>query len=163
MHQPSPKHPNRFPRSERLRLKKEIDATFKVGQKAFCFPYRAVFRIAQGEGVEVGVRVAMVAPKRLWKHAVDRNYQKRRLRELYRTQAGALRQLAQEHELGVSIMLICVSRDEVPLEKATRSVFLLLRDVERACLRRVDRAEKGRKVDGEEGGAKGESEGRKKS
>ncbi len=140
MHQPSARHPNRFPRSERLRLKKEIDATFREGQKAFCFPYRAVFRIAHGEGVAVGIRVAMVAPKRLWKHAVDRNYQKRRLRELYRTQAGALRQLAAAHGLGVSIMLICVSREDVPLAKATRSIFLILRDVQRACQRLVDSA-----------------------
>lgn len=118
-----------FPRRERLHLKREVEGVFAHGKKSFCFPYRVVFRISQTARGEGGVAIAVVAPKRLYKRAVVRNRQKRRLRELYRTQAGALRSYTQQHDLRIAIMLLCVSKEECPREKAQSAVKRLLGDV----------------------------------
>ncbi len=126
----------RFPRSERLHLKREIDAVFAQGKKSFCFPYRAVYRITPAVGEEIGLAIAVVAPKRLYKRAVARNAQKRRLRELYRTQANALRSIAQTKGVRIAIMFLCVSKEAVPREKARKAIQHLLHDVQRAALNR---------------------------
>ncbi len=126
----------RFPRRERLHLKREIDAVYSQGRKSFCFPYRVVYRITPAEGKDIGLAIAVVAPKRLYKRAVIRNAQKRRLRELYRTQASALRSIAQEKGVRIAIMFLCVSKEDVPQEKARKAIQHLLHDVQRAALNR---------------------------
>lgn len=61
-----------------------IDRLFThAGSKSVtAYPIRAVFRKADTEQTQILLSV----PKRLFKHAVDRNRVKRQLREAYRTQ-----------------------------------------------------------------------------
>ena len=80
-----------YPKSEKLKSKKTIDLLFSEGKSVSKFPLRLVYiesdyGIAEsrdfgaGQKIKMGVSVS----KKYFKHAVDRNYFKRVLRETYR-------------------------------------------------------------------------------
>jgi len=77
-----------FSKSQRLCSRTLIDRLFAhAGSKSVtAYPIRAVFRKADTEQTQILLSV----PKRLFKHAVDRNRVKRQLREAYRTQYQSL-------------------------------------------------------------------------
>lgn len=77
-----------FRKSQRLCSRTLIDRLFThAGSKSVtAYPIRAVFRKADTEQTQILLSV----PKRLFKHAVDRNRVKRQLREAYRTQYQSL-------------------------------------------------------------------------
>ena len=72
-----------YPKSEKLKSKKTIDLLFSKGKSVSKFPLRLVYAALEEENnakTTVGVSVS----KKHFKHAVDRNYYKRILREAYR-------------------------------------------------------------------------------
>jgi ribonuclease P protein component len=71
----------KFPKSEKLRLKKDLDQLFKNGHKIFKYPLTLVFLSNEGLGKNL---CAVSVPKRKFKKAVDRNRIKRQMREAYR-------------------------------------------------------------------------------
>lgn len=73
-----------FPKSERLKSRKAIDALFAKGKTVSVFPVRAVYRFSVSN--EPGLKAGVSASKRQFKRAVDRNRIKRLLREAYRLQ-----------------------------------------------------------------------------
>lgn len=71
-----------FKKEERLCNKRLIDGLFHSGSSFLCYPYKVSWMLA-----DVGPMPAQVvfgAPKKRFKHAVDRNLIKRRMREVYR-------------------------------------------------------------------------------
>ena len=115
-----------FPRHERLHLKREVDALFAEGRRAFVFPYRLTYRIIAAPAGEGGVAMMPIVPKRLFKHAVDRNRYKRRLRAAFRLQVGTLRQVAREHHLMVHMAFLLTSHDVPDYARLHASVRRLL-------------------------------------
>lgn len=82
---------NGFPKSEHLKLQRDIDALFSVGSSsAVAYPVRAVWRSAEAAEGTPRVKVLVSVSKRKFKHAVDRNRAKRQLREAYRLQKHPL-------------------------------------------------------------------------
>lgn len=71
-----------FGKNEKLKSKKAIESLFSEGQSYVSHPIRIVYRIKEKEDYDIKVGVS-VAKKR-FKHAVDRNLLKRRIREAYR-------------------------------------------------------------------------------
>ena len=72
-----------YPKSEKLKSQKAIDLLFSEGKSVSKYPLRLVYRkmeTHQEESLKFGVSVS----KKYFKHAVDRNYYKRVLRETYR-------------------------------------------------------------------------------
>ena len=119
-----------FPRHERLHLKREVDALFAEGRRAFVFPYRLTYRIiAAPAGEEGGVAMMPIVPKRLFKHAVDRNRNKRRLRAAFRLQVGALRELARQRQVRVHLAFLLIAQEEVEYARLHTSVGRLLGQV----------------------------------
>jgi len=72
-----------FHKNERLCRKKIIDSLFAQGHSFICYPFRIVWTVAQIE-TDSPVQVAFTVKKKDFKHAVDRNKLKRRMREAYR-------------------------------------------------------------------------------
>lgn len=124
--EPSPRY--RFPRYERLSKRREIEALFAQGRKAFAFPYRIVFTITPVEQ-HPGPAMMPVVPKRLFKRAVDRNANKRRIREAYRLQAPPLRAALRERGLRLAVAFLIVSNDPVPYERAYRAIGRLMAEL----------------------------------
>ncbi|GAA0872722.1 ribonuclease P protein component [Gangjinia marincola] len=79
-----------FSKSERLKSKLAIEELFKQGKSLKAFPVRLIY-LKQSTKVSASKntsksnnKAAFSAPKKIFKHAVDRNRVKRLMREAYR-------------------------------------------------------------------------------
>ncbi|WP_375325873.1 ribonuclease P protein component [Flagellimonas sp. GZD32] len=72
-----------FPKKEKLKNKKVIEALFTEGKNLKQNPIKLIYLNTDYTG-DTKVKVAVVAPKKKFKKAVDRNRVKRLLREAYR-------------------------------------------------------------------------------
>ena len=72
-----------FPKQEKLKSKVLLEALFSKGKQITSFPLQLVYLPVEYPD-EVKCKVAVVAPKRRFKSAVQRNKVKRLLREGYR-------------------------------------------------------------------------------
>ncbi|MDR2119425.1 MAG: ribonuclease P protein component [Tannerella sp.] len=71
-------------KNERLSGKRHIDALFVDGSSFISYPLRVIYLPMKNDKYGVRVSVLIHAPKKKLKHAVDRNFVKRRIRENYR-------------------------------------------------------------------------------
>ncbi|GGI28573.1 ribonuclease P protein component [Pedobacter mendelii] len=72
-----------FRKEERLCSRKHLDLLFKNGSSFLLYPFRVSYLFIN-EPSEVRAQVVINVPKKRYKHAVDRNLLKRRIREAYR-------------------------------------------------------------------------------
>lgn len=72
-----------FTKEERLCNKKLIDGLFHNGSSFLCYPFKASWMISDAEQ-QFPVQILFSVSKKRFKHAVDRNLIKRRMREAYR-------------------------------------------------------------------------------
>jgi ribonuclease P protein component len=77
-----------LPKPERLYLRDAVDRLFSSGRGFIVYPYRVVYRILSAEEAAADpmgrVAIMTIAPKKKFRHAVDRNHVKRLTREAYR-------------------------------------------------------------------------------
>ena len=78
-----------FPKTERLKSRKQIDGLFDSGKAFSVFPIRTVYRF-QPATDKPGLLAGVSVSKKHFKRAVDRNRVKRLLREAYRLQKAEL-------------------------------------------------------------------------
>ncbi len=82
----------RFNRTERLKSEKVISQLFKKGQSFSCYPLRLVYMeippLSKSADLSAlsPIQFSLSVPKKNFKHAVDRNVLRRRVREAYRLQ-----------------------------------------------------------------------------
>jgi ribonuclease P protein component len=101
-----------FSKEERLCSKRLIDDLFQRGSSFFLYPYRVVF-IRTG-GLEPKIQVLFSVSKRRYPLAVHRNLLKRRMREAYRLQKGAILYSALHgQQLGLAVAIQYVSKDQL--------------------------------------------------
>ena len=75
--------PNTLKKIERLHGTADTENLFAGKKKSvYVHPLRVVYKAQEQEGLPT--RIMVIVPKRYFKHAVDRNLLKRRLREAYR-------------------------------------------------------------------------------
>lgn len=75
--------PNTLKKIERLHGTADTENLFAGKKKSvYVHPLRVVYKAQSEEGLPT--RIMVIVPKRFFKHAVDRNLLKRRLREAYR-------------------------------------------------------------------------------
>lgn len=77
-------HNNRFPLKEHLKSKSIIDKLYAEGASVTAYPLRAVFIEVPADSQEPAATILISVAKRRFRHAVDRNLVKRRIREAYR-------------------------------------------------------------------------------
>lgn len=76
---------NTFPLKEHLKSKKVIEELYANGTSVTAYPLRAVFIERPADTQEPSAVVLISVAKKRFRHAVDRNLVKRRIREAYRT------------------------------------------------------------------------------
>jgi ribonuclease P protein component len=116
---------NKFYKEERLCSKKSLDLLFKKGSSFLLYPYRATF-LFYAQPHRFPVQVVINAPKKRYKHAVDRNLIKRRTREAYRLQKSTLYEPLSENEALLLLGLQYVGKKIYPyafLEKRLAQLF----------------------------------------
>lgn len=87
---------NTFGKEEHLCGKTTIDDLYKMGESIFLYPFRTTYREVPQE--KVPIKCLVSAPKRKFKHAVDRNRLKRLMREAYRKNKHELFSAMEEKE-----------------------------------------------------------------
>ena len=83
-----------FKKDERLCSVKVIDTLFdrknSANEGVFSYPMRVVFQPKESTDTDSTTQVLFSVPKRQFKHAVDRNLIRRRMREAYRLNKSML-------------------------------------------------------------------------
>lgn len=74
----------KFTKSERLSRKSVIERLYAEGRSVAAFPLRAVYMPVEPEEGVPAASILIAVSKKRFRHAVDRNLVKRRLREAYR-------------------------------------------------------------------------------
>lgn len=98
--------PNSLGKSRRLRSRKAIGQLFLEGEVLKAFPVKLIYRLGGESEKGSAVQVAVSAPKRNLKKAVDRNRTKRLMREAIRHQMDELEAL----QVNVQMMFIFLGK-----------------------------------------------------
>lgn len=110
---------NTFPKKEHLYGETTVGALFRKGKTFLAFPVKVTYLVTTDA---VPVRCMVVAPKKKYRHAVDRNRVKRQLREVYRQNKHALWSWAEAHQQQLHIGLVSVSDKPLPSAVVDRKV-----------------------------------------
>lgn len=119
---------NRFYKTERLCSKKDFELLFSDSESIFVYPFKVVFRVAafsEKEGLKLGISVS----KRNFKRAVKRNYIKRRIREGFRLNKQPLKDVLREHNIGLHLMLVYVSKETMEFSDIEPKIRIVLEKV----------------------------------
>lgn len=96
-----------LPKSERLYLRNAISGLFAKGKSFVVFPYRVIYRLLpESDSQDARVAIMTIAPKKKFKHAVDRNRVKRLTREAYRIHKLPLMQQLKEENQKLQVAFI---------------------------------------------------------
>jgi ribonuclease P protein component len=76
---------NTFPLKEHLKSKSVIEQLYAKGASVTAYPLRAVFLEQEHDKQQPTATILISVAKKRFRHAVDRNLVKRRIREAYRT------------------------------------------------------------------------------
>lgn len=110
-----------FPKSEKLCGQIRIKQLYAEGTHFVVWPLRVTY-LPSSEPTEV----LIWAPKSLFKHAVDRNHLRRRMREAYRLQKGLL---GDKHYQIAFNYIDRQKQDYAVIERAMRKSLLKLADL----------------------------------
>lgn len=114
---------NTFPKEEHLCGQTAIDMLFRKGKSFLAFPVKVTYILTTDE---VPVRCMVVAPKKKFKHAVDRNLVKRQLREAYRKNKHALFDWVETHQQQLHLSMVFVSDRHIPSHVVERKIKVAL-------------------------------------
>ena len=93
-----------FSKREHLCGTMQVDRLFAEGDRRIAaFPIRLVWLLTDDTE---GIRILISAPKRLFKHAVDRNRIKRQIREFYRTSSAPLKEVVESRHKGLLLAFL---------------------------------------------------------
>lgn len=102
-----------LPKTERLYLRESISELFANGSSFTAYPYRVVYLLKDendetrpSEERQSRCSVMTVAPKKRFKHAVDRNHVKRLTREAYRKQKLHLWDSLKENKKAIEVAFL---------------------------------------------------------
>ena len=110
-----------YPKTEKLKSKNTIDLLFREGKSVSKYPLRLVFvenPLEEKEKIKMGVSVS----KKYFKHAVDRNYFKRVLRECYRLNKHIL---TENLEKPYAFMFFYQSKDRLTYQEINEKTIKL--------------------------------------
>ena len=114
-----------FPKSERLKSRKEIAELFSKGDSLFKYPIKWLAQKKRGLR-EPPVRACVLVSRKRWKRAADRNRIKRLLREVYRLNKSEIVSTLSTDE-HLNLMLLYVADEELSFSEI-ETAFLHLID-----------------------------------
>jgi ribonuclease P protein component len=118
-----------FKKEERLCNKKLIDGLFHGGSSFLCYPFKVSWLFNTGHQ-QVCAQVLFSVPKRRFKHAVDRNLIKRRMREIYRlNKQQLLYDALAAADKGIVLSLAFIGKEIVAYELMEKKMLKLLKQL----------------------------------
>lgn len=119
-------HRNTFPLKEHLKSKSVIEKLYAEGSSATAFPLRAVFLEQENDKQETTAAILVSVAKRRFRHAVDRNLMKRRIREAYRTSKHSFIEKLQENGKKMAVAIIYIDTRHSSTEYLKKKMNRLL-------------------------------------
>ena len=118
-----------FKKEERLCNKKLIESLFHNGSSFLCYPFKASW-LQVDDVMPYPAQVLITVSKKRYKHAVDRNLVKRRIREAYRLNKQ-LHLYEQLDESGKRLVfsISYIGKDIVPYELMGKKMLKLLQQL----------------------------------
>ncbi|MBS3739346.1 ribonuclease P protein component [Mesohalobacter halotolerans] len=114
----------KFPKSEKLRLKRHIERLFKSGKTTKNSPLSLKYLKFEESGTNLcGVSV----PKRKFKKAVDRNRIKRQMREAYRLH----KHLIVKDKTHFHMMFVYSTSEKLTYQEVEKALITLLKEMTR--------------------------------
>lgn len=110
-----------FGKNEKLKSKKAIEALFSEGQSYVSHPIRIVYKVNPKS--DYTIRIAESVAKKKFKHAVDRNLLKRRIKEAYRLNKHLIEIT---EDVSIDILFIYTSSKIQSYEKIDQSLQEIL-------------------------------------
>ena len=99
---------NTFPLKEHLKSKSVIDRLYAEGASVTSYPLRAVFLEQSADKQESTAAILLSVAKRRFRHAVDRNLMKRRIREAYRTEKHQFVESLENNNLKMAVAILYI-------------------------------------------------------
>ena len=115
-----------FKKEERLCSRQLIDRLYNEGHRLMAFPYSVQWMKVDGP-----CQVIIVAPKRKFHHAVDRNRVRRLTRECYRLRKHILYQFLEEPGISIVFSMIYIHNEIMPYEQLGHKMDKLLAALEK--------------------------------
>ena len=99
---------NTFPLKEHLKSKSVIDRLYAEGASVTSYPLRAVFLEQSADKQESTAAILISVAKRRFRHAVDRNLMKRRIRDAYRTEKHQFVESLENNNLKMAVAILYI-------------------------------------------------------
>lgn len=143
---PSPTAPRRLTlrKSAKLRHRSLVESLFSAGQSVYDFPLRLSWHYLTEDELrrqfrdtvpaQIGpLQILITVPKKKRRHAVDRVYMRRRIREAFRLHNDRLRERveADPNIRTLSMAFIYLHNENLPYSDIERKIIRLLRKIER--------------------------------
>lgn len=125
--------PYTFGKEERLCSRSLIDRLYAEGHRLMAFPFSVQWMATDGPKP---CQVMIVAPKRKFRHAVDRNRVRRLTRECWRLRKPELYTFLQERNLSIALSLVYIHNEIMShgqlCHKVDKLVALLEQDIQKS-------------------------------
>lgn len=115
-----------FPKAEHLTSKTLIDKLYKEGVSVVSFPLRAVYMTLEPEDKQPTATILINVAKKRFRHAVDRNLLKRRIREAYRTNKPLFIEELRAMNKSVAVAILYIDNKHSSTEYLKRKMIKLL-------------------------------------
>lgn len=111
-----------FPKHERISWKRHLDLLFTEGESFVAYPLRIIYIPVKKDYSGTTVSIVVSVSKKRFKHAVDRNVLKRRIRESYRQQKHELIDFLDQHDSALLVAFLYISKEKASFETIDKGI-----------------------------------------
>ena len=121
-----------FKKEERLCSRRLIDQLYSEGHRLMAFPFSVQWML-----VDAPCQVMIVAPKRKFHHAVDRNHVRRLTRECYRLRKPAFYEFLHAHGVSIVFSMVYIHNEMMTYEQLGKKMDKLIVALENDILSKI--------------------------